>query len=72
MKRIIALLVLVMPFVLTFASEPANVIAEIETNGFFATPVGDAIVPSIIIALCYVLFRLVKGEAREDAEMERA
>lgn len=69
MKRIIALLALIMPFVITFAAEPANVIAEIETNGFFATPVGDAIVPSVIILLCYVLFRLIKGEAREDAEL---
>lgn len=72
MKRIIALLALVMPSVLTFAAEPATILAEIETNGFFATPLGDTVVPSIIIALCYALFLLVKADARQDIETELA
>lgn len=67
MKRIVALLMLILPCVFAFAEEPAEAIAEAETNGFFATPLGDTLVPLVIIALCYALFRLVKADAREDA-----
>lgn len=53
-----------------YASEPVSVAeAAEETSRFFATPVGDTVVPLVILLLCYCLFRLVRGEAREDNEM---
>jgi len=67
MKRIITLIMLVLPCVLAVAAEPATAEVAAETNAFFATPLGDTIVPLIIASLCYVLYRLVKGEAHEDA-----
>lgn len=32
------------------------------------TPLGDALIPMLILLLCYCLFLLVRGEAREDRE----
>lgn len=69
MKRILPLIMLVL-CPLAYASEPVSVAeAAEETSAFFCTPVGDAVVPMIILLLCYCLFRLVRGEAREDQEL---
>lgn len=49
-------------------SEVRHATVNFESDGIFGAPVGNALVPMLILALCYGLFLLVKGEAREDRE----
>lgn len=67
MKRFLSLIAILLG-TFAYASEPVSVVSE-SASSFFDSPLGDAVVPMIIMLLCYALYRLVKGEVREEQEL---